>query len=792
MSVVSDRTADIWGERTPYAASGAWPSRVDQHLTVDPGAVEKWVHSACALCSNGCGLDVAVAEGRIVGVRGRADDRINHGRLGPKGLYGWAGGYTSDRLTQPLVRVDGRLQPTDWDTAMNQIVAASKKTLSSAGPLGMSFYTSGQLFAEAYYALAMIARAGIGTPHLDGNTRLCTSTAAWALIESFGADGDPGSYADIDHCDTLLHVGHNVAETQTVMWARMLDRLAGPDRPKLVVIDPRRTPAAREADVHLAIRNGTNVMVLNALLNEIIANGWIDREWIDAHTAGFDALQAVVAEHPAERAAEVCGVAVEDIRRAAEILSSAERLVSTVLQGVYQSHQATAAAVQVNNIHLVRGMIGKPGATVFQMNGQPTAENTRETGANGLLPVHLNWQNDEHVEILAKHWNVDALQIPHWSPPTHVMQILRYIEQGSISFLWVNGTNPAVSLPQLGRVRELLGRDELFLVVQDAFLTETAELADVVLPAAIWGEKTGVFTNADRTVHLAEQAVEPPGQARSDLEIFIDYARRMGLTDRDGQPLLKFATSEEAWDDYRRLSEGRLCDQSELSYAKLRESEGIQWPVTKEAPGGTERLYVDGRFHTASGECESYGHDLVTGATNEKDEYVAHDPDGRAIIKAAPYVEPNESPDEEYPLSLTTGRTAFHFHTRTKTGRASELVAAAPSMWVELSRDDAAALEVAEGDIVEVASRRGRVVAPARITHSRSGLVFAPFHYGYWDAAQTADPPTAANELTLTAWDPVSKQPLFKTAAVRVTRVGPGEGPAPAPENTASQRVGAP
>lgn len=720
-------------------------------------------------------------------MRGRAEDRINHGRLGPKGLYGWVGGYSSDRLTQPLIRVGGRLQPTDWDTAMARIVEASQQTLAKSGPLGMSFYTSGQLFAEEYYALATVARAGVGTPHLDGNTRLCTSTAAWALIESFGADGDPGSYTDIDHCDTMLHVGHNVAETQTVLWARMLDRLEGPDRPKLVVIDPRRTPAAREADVHLAVRTGTNVMILNALLNEIIANGWIDTDWIEAHTVGFDALRKVVADHPAERAAEVCGVEVSDIRRAAEILGTAQRLVSTVLQGVYQSHQATAAAVQVNNIHLVRAMIGRPGATVFQMNGQPTAENTRETGANGLLPVHLNWQNDEHVEILADHWNVDPLQIPHWSPPTHVMQILRYIEQGSISFLWVNGTNPAVSLPQLGRIREVMGQDELFLVVQDAFLTETAELADVVLPAAIWGEKVGVFTNADRTVHLSEQAIDPPGEAKSDLDIFLDYARRMGFTDKDGAPLLKYANAEEAWEDYRQLSEGRPCDQSVLSYAKLRESDGIQWPVSDEAPEGSERLFVDGRFHTSADECESYGHDLSTGATNEKDEYTAHDPGGRALIKAAAYSEPHESPDEDYPLSLTTGRTAFHFHTRTKTGRAAQLVAAAPSMWVELSREDAANLGIAEGDVVEIESRRGRIVAPARVTHGRSGTVFAPFHYGYWDRSAEQEPPTAANELTITAWDPVSKQPYFKSGAVKVTRLGPGDGPAPAPTQTASQ-----
>lgn len=243
-------------------------------------------------------------------------------------------------------------------------------------------------FAEEYYALSLLARAGIGTPHLDGNTRLCTATAEWALIESFGCDGDPGSYDDIDSCETLFLVGHNVAETQTVLWARMLDRLAGPDRPKLIVVDPRQTPAAKEADVHLALRPGTNVALLNALLHELIAHDFVDHDFIEKHTVGFDELSQLVEPYTPESMAPICGVGAADIQAAAQLLGQAQRLVSTVLQGVYQSHQATAAAVQVNNVNLLRGMIGRPGATVFQMNGQPTAENTREAAPTAhCLPI---------------------------------------------------------------------------------------------------------------------------------------------------------------------------------------------------------------------------------------------------------------------------------------------------------------------------------------------------------------------------------------------------------------------
>ena len=364
------------------------------------------------LCSHGCGLDVAVKDGRVVGVRGRAEDRVNRGRLGPKGLFGWQANNATDRLLRPLIRRDGELVETDWETALGTVVERSQQLLAEQGPLAMAFYTTGQLFLEEYYTLGVIGMAGIGTPHMDGNTRLCTATADQALKESFGSDGDPGCYEDINDCDTLFLVGHNVAETQTVMWMRMLDRLHGPDRPRLVVVDPRATPAAREADVHLAIRNGTNLALLNGIQHELLTKGWVDHNFVQAHTIGVDRVGKTVAEYPPERVAEICGVPASQIREAARIIGTANRLVSTCLQGVYQSHQATASAVAVNNINLLRGMIGRPGCTVFQMNGQPTAQNTRECGANGDMPAFLNWQNPSHISHLAGHWNVDASVIP--------------------------------------------------------------------------------------------------------------------------------------------------------------------------------------------------------------------------------------------------------------------------------------------------------------------------------------------------------------------------------------------
>jgi anaerobic selenocysteine-containing dehydrogenase len=767
---------------------------VDTHLAdgVSSEGVDRWVQTASLLHSNGDAMDIAVKDGRIVGVRGRAVDRVNHGRLGVKDLYGWQANSSPDRLTRPLIREGGRLVETDWGTAMNRIVQRTQELLEEQGPSAIGFYTTGQLFAEEYYTLGVLAHGGLGTNHVDGNTRLCTATAAAALKESFASDGQPGSYTDIDHADVIALYGHNVAETQSVLWMRMLDRLAGPNPPKIICVDPRPTEVARHATVHLAPLPGTNVALMNGLLHEIIANDWVDHAYIEAHAVGFEELAKRVKEYPPEVVAEICDVPVDQIREAASILGRAERLLSTVLQGFYQSNQATAAAVQVNNLNIIRGMLGKPGCGILQMNGQPTAENTRECGGDGDLPAFRNWSNDEHVNDLAKVWNVDPMEIPHYSPPTHVMQMMRYAEEGSIRMLWISGTNPAVSLPELARVRAILEQERLFVVVQDIFLSETAQLADVVLPAATWGEKTGTFTNVDRTVHLSEKAVDPPGEAKADLDIFIDYAQRLGLKDKDGAPLVKWHDAESAFEAWKECSRGRPCDYTGLTYEKLRGGSGIQWPCNDEHPDGTERLYEDGKFFSAPEYCESYGRDLVTGAPLDDTEYKALNPSGKAILKAAAYVPAHELPSEDFPFILITGRTLYHFHTRTKTGRAPELQAAAPDVWVEISEADAAVVGISEGDLLEVASPRGSLQAKARITGIRKGVVFVPFHYGYWDTDGGHEPDgagRAANELTITDWDACSKQPIFKTAAASVKRIAAADGPAPAPATTASRPV---
>jgi ferredoxin-nitrate reductase len=605
---------------------------------------------------------------------------------------------------------------------------------------------------------------------MDGNTRLCTATAASALKASFGTDGQPRSYADIDHCDTLALFGHNVAETQAVLWMRMLDRRSGPDPPRLLAVDPRDTPVAREADVHLAPRCGTNQALMNGLLREVLVHGWIDERYIGEHTLRFEELRSTVEPYTPERVSEICDVPPARLGAAAELVGTCERLVSTVLQGFYQSNQATAAACQVNNLHLLRGMIGRRGAGVFQMNGQPTSQNTRETGADGDLSGMRNWSNESHVRELAELWNVDVATIPHWAPPTHAMQIWRYLEQGSIGLLWISATNPAVSLPDLGRVRRVLGAEAPMIVVQDLPDRDRSPGRRGAARRRVGRENRHLHQRRPHRPHLGEggraaRRTRAPTSTSSSTTLAA-WTSATGTANPSSSGTTRSRRSKPG----RRAREAGRATTPRSPTSGLRGSPGIQWPCAEDAPHGTERLYVDGVFNTQTDYTETYGEDLATGAAFSERDHRAKAPEGRGFLLAAPYEPAPETPDEEFPLLLTTGRTIYHFHTRTKTGRAPELERAAPEVWVELSAADAETLGVSDGDRVRVHSRRGVVEAPARLGGPRPGVVFIPFHYGYWDLGEEAVPCRAANELTVTTWDPASKQPIFKVAAVRVER----------------------
>jgi anaerobic selenocysteine-containing dehydrogenase len=739
--------------------------RVDQNLAID-GEPDRWVQSACVLCSNGCGMDIAVKDGAIVGVRGRADHPVSFGHLGPKGEHGWVANHDPHRGTRPRIRrrKGDPLVEVGWEEALAFFIERFRAAWDKSHD-NLACYNSGQLTLEEFYALAKLWRGGLQSSNIDGNTRLCTATAATSLMSNFGADGPPASYADIDQAELLCVYGHNVAETQTVLWERMLAAKRR-NHGRIIVVDARKTATVRQgADLHLQIRVGTNVALMNGIIHLLIADQRVDSGFIAAHTVGFEAMARTVREYPPGRVADICGISEDALRTAAAWIGTTPRVVSTVLQGFYQSVEATAASSLVNSVHLLLGAIGKPGAGPLQMAGQPSAMSNREAGADGSYPAYRNPHNQSHMRDIAALWNIDPALF-HPEVPNDILTMMETAERGEIEFMWIIGTNPLVSLPDQNRSRRILER--LFLVVQDPFYdTETAQIADIYLPAAMWGEKTGCITNADRSVNLLQQAVAPPGESRSDFDIFVTVAGRLGMRDRDGRPLLPWGGPREAFEEWRRVSRGRPCDYSGMTYELIQEMGAVRWPCNERFPRGAVRLYEDLHFWTGLDDCETYGADFMTGNKLTRDDYREVDPKGKAFLKAAKWRPMPNPTDASFPFVLNTGRVVYHFHTRTKTGRSPLLQGAVPTAYVEIHPDDARRLEIALGDLVALEGPHGHWEGPAMVVDTvRPGELFVPWHFGAGAHA--------ANQHTWYARDPVSKQPQFKSSPVAVRRIGFG------------------
>ncbi|WP_051344371.1 molybdopterin-dependent oxidoreductase [Alicyclobacillus herbarius] len=728
------------------------------------GEVDRWVYSTCNICSVGCGCFIAVKDNKIVGIKGNGKHPVNRGRLGPKGENQWYANNSPDRLLTPLVRnASGKLVPTTWDTAMDLFVQKSKEVLSTLGPDGIAIYSTGQGVLEDYYTIAKIGRAGLRSHLLDANTRLCTATTQWALLESFGVDGSPAGFEDLDVTDTIMLFGHNIAETGTVLFERIMSRKRRGEKPFIIVVDPRKTLTADAADLHLQLIPGSNLALLNGILHLILQNGWIDKTFIANHTVGFDEMAKSVEPWNLDVTAEVTGLPRGQIMRAAEQLGKTPSLVSTTLQGAFQSADATSTCIAINNLHLVRGLIGRPGCGPLHMAGQPSSSTNRTVGGVGSYPANRNPSNPKHIQEMAELWNVEPSHL-EIGPEKDIEHMIYLMETGKLGLFWNIHTNPLASLPNRWRARKAL--EKTFVVVQDAFLTETTEVADIVLPTAMWGEKEGLMENADRMLNLCEIAVPPPNGVKADFYILLDYAKRMGFTDKDGNPLIQYTTPRECFEEWKRVSRGRPSDMTEMTYEKIKEKNGIQWPANKQRPDGTPRLYEDLVFHTHVDDAQSFGKDPNTGRERTKEEFERIGANGRAILYGLTYYPPAERPTPEFPLWLTTGRIVWHWHTRTKTGRSPNLHMAAPQGYVEIHMQDAEKLSILPGEMVRVVTARGSIEVPARVVDTvRPGLVFVPFHFGSWTQNQSA------NDLTVDFVDPVSKQPIFKQSACRVEPV---------------------
>ncbi|GKV68584.1 nitrate reductase catalytic subunit [Sporosarcina sp. NCCP-2716] len=742
----------------------AWQEeRIDQNV-YSQGDPDKWVYSTCNICSIGCGCYVAVKDDQIVGIKGNGAHPTNRGRLGPKGENQWQANQAPDRLTSPMIRnASGQLEKASWEEAMALIAEKARESLDRLGPNSISFYSTGQGFLEDYYTTAKIGRAGLQTHLLDANTRLCTATTEFCLLQSFGADGTPASFDDVDKTDVLMLFGHNPAETGTVFFERIMDRKQRTGKPYLIVVDPRETMTAREADLHIPLKPGANLPLMNGIVNAVLQNGELDREFIENHTVGFEKMKESVDGWTLEQTAELTGVPLDKLRQLTDVLGSTSSLVTTTLQGAYQSGNATTSCVAINNLHLIRGLIGKPGSGPLHMAGQPSSSANRTAGGVGTYPAHRNPTNPVHLKEMAELWNVEEERLPA-GPEKSIEDIISLIEKGKVGLFWNIGTNPMVSLPNRKRARKAL--ESVFVIVQDPFLTETSAVADVILPAALWGEKEGTMENADRTINVLRKAIEPPEGVKSDFEILLDFAERMKFTDKDGQPLIQYSTPEACFEEFKRVSKGRPCDMTGITYDRLENENGLRWPVPDEKSEGTPRLYSDFKFHTKPDDAQTFSKDQLTGRALTKEEYTEIGANGRAILQPTRYIPPYEQPNDEYPTWLTTGRLVWHWHTRTKTARSPILHMAAQHGYVEINEQDAEEMGIVEGEVVRITSPRGEIEVPARVgTAVQPGLVFVPFHFGNWDKKE------AANELTVDHVDPLSKQPLFKQAACRVEKI---------------------
>ncbi|SDK07958.1 assimilatory nitrate reductase (NADH) alpha subunit apoprotein [Pseudomonas delhiensis] len=697
--------------------------------------------STCCYCGVGCGVLIEHDGERILGVRGDPQHPANLGRLCSKGSSLHLTGDRAARALYPELRLGKALARArvDWDNALEHAAGVFAETLREHGPDSVAFYVSGQLLSEDYYAFNKLARALVGSNNIDSNSRLCMSSAVVGYKRSLGADAPPCCYEDLEQSDCVLIAGSNMAYAHPVLFRRLEAARAARPQMKVIVIDPRRTDTCELADLHLAIQPGTDVALFHGILHLLLWEGWVDRAYIEAHTQGFDELKNLVRDYGPLAVAEICGIAVEDLQRCAEWIGRAPSFLSLWCMGLNQSSAGSAKNSALINLHLATGQIGRPGAGPFSLTGQPNAMGGRETGSlANLLPGHRDAGDAAHRAEVAGYWGVEAL--PE-APGLTAIELFEAVRAGSVKALWIACTNPAQSLPDQQRVREALQACP-FVVVQEAFATsETCRYADLLLPAASWGEKEGTVTNSERRVSHVRRAVPAPGEARADWSIACDFARRLERRLRPGQPsLFDFAGPQALFDEYRPLTRGRDLDMGGISYALLDARGPQQWPLPEGSEQGRKRLYADGNFATAN---------------------------GRARFIAEAYRAPKERREARYPLILNTGRLRDQWHGMTRTGTAATAFGHVEEACLGLHPAELRRRRLADGQLVRLSSRRGSLVLPVQADDGLlPGQAFLPMHWG-----ERFLKGLGVNALTLPAFDPLSRQPELKHAAVEVTAV---------------------
>ncbi len=704
----------------------------------DKGVVE-WKYATCGYCSTGCSIEVGLdADGEPVASRGVADADVNRGKLCVKGIFEHElFRKTAGRGSVPLLRkqIKDEFAEVSWKQALDFSADEIKRIQAKYGRDSFAIVSTGQIMTEEFYTLGKLARGVVGTNNYDGNTTLCMSSAASGYKRSFGSDGPPGCYEDFDYTDCLLAFGSNLPEQHPIIYWRLTQALEqrdldGKPRFPIIVVDPRVTMFAQMADIHLAVAPGTDLVLLNALAHVILAEGLADDGYIQAHTEGYAEFAALVKQYDPESSSKICGIDADTIRKVARMYARAGAAMTIWTMGINQSTHGSDGVAAINNLNLITGNIGKPGGSSLSITGQCNAMGTREWSSCSGLPGYRYLENEKDRKEIAEFWGIDAEFFPA-KRGMFMTDILPAIETGQIKGLWLIATNPMTSMANTDLMRRLLASLE-FLVVQDAYRdVETNQYAHVYLPAAVWAEKEGCFTNTERRVNLIRNVCKPHGDSKTDLDIFNEMAKRF----EQGKKIIFPETAEGVFDELKVLSKGRMLDYSGMSYDKIEAQRGMQWPCNEDsAPQGSKRLYTDGVFQY---------------------------PGGKAKLLALPFIDNNERPDDDYPFWLNSGRVVEHFHTRTRTGKVGNANKFSPTPYMEMNPQAAEKLGIEHGSYAKVVSRRGYAIVMVQCTERIApDAVFIPFHFH-----------ECVNRVSLGLLDPHSRQPAYKQAAVKVESI---------------------
>ena len=718
--------------------------------------------STCCYCGTGCGVLIDSRDGRITDVRGDPEHPANQGRLCAKGatLHLTAAPSTlqANRALYPEVRTrrDQPRQRVSWEQAMAVAARRFAAVIAEHGPEAVAFYVSGQLLTEDYYVFNKLVKGFIGSNNIDTNSRLCMSSAASGYKLTLGVDAPPNCYEDIGLAQCLFITGANPAAAHPIVFRRIEDaREANPEL-KIIVADPRRSETAAIADLHLALKPGTDIALYNAMLHVLLAENLVDRDYIAAHTEGFAALEAIAADYSPAVAAQICGIPAEDIVQAARWFGLSKASLSLWCQGLNQSRHGSHNNAALIHLHLATGHIGRPGAGPFSLTGQPNAMGGREVGGMAnLLSAHRDLGNAEHRAEVARFWGVP--EVPA-KPGLTAVQLFEAVGRGEVKALWIACTNPAHSLPDQARVRAALETAE-FVVLQEAYGdTDTAAYADLLLPAASWGEKEGTVTNSERRISRVRAAVAPAGEARADWAIAVDFAHRLGDElgrGDEARRLFPYRRPEAIFNEHRDSTRGRDLDITGLSYGLLEQRGPQLWPFPAGAEAGLPRLYADGRFPT---------------------------PSGRARFVPVQHQEVAEPTDVDQPISLLSGRLRDQWHGMSRTGTVPRLFHGAEEAVLAMHPCDLRHRGLEDGDLARVSNGRDSLVLRvAAVAGLKKGRAWLPMHWGsrFMHGA-------GANAFTGPACDPISLQPELKHAPVQVEKadlpwplavVRAGEGP---------------